>query len=73
MKKQILIKDAIIVNEHIERQGSVLIEDNTIKHLFFKDIPSNILESSEIIDAEGKYLLPGIIDDQVHFREPDYL
>ena len=70
MNKNILIKDAIIVNEHVERQGSVLIEDSIITKVFFNDIPGKIKESSEIIEAQGKYLLPGIIDDQVHFREP---
>jgi len=70
MKKQTLIRNAVIVNEHTEKQGSVLIEDQIIKQLFFNEVPAGIMQSSEIIDAEGKYLLPGIIDDQVHFREP---
>ncbi len=70
MNKRLLIKDAIIVNEDIERQGSVLIENSLITKVFFKDIPEEIIESSDIIEAKDKYLLPGIIDDQVHFREP---
>ena len=53
MNKNILIKDAIIVNEHVERQGSVLIEDSIITKVFFNDIPGKIKESSEIIEAQG--------------------
>lgn len=70
MNKKLLIKGAIIVNEGIEKSGSVLIEGYHIVNVFDKVVPTEILETSEIIDAEGKYLLPGIIDDQVHFREP---
>jgi len=70
MNKKLLIKGAIIVNEGIERLGSVLIEGAYIKKVFFEDLPKEVLESSDIIEAKGKYLLPGIIDDQVHFREP---
>jgi dihydroorotase len=70
MTKRILIKDAIIVNEGSEVQGCVLIEGNLISKIFLKDVPGNIMESAKIIEAKGKYLMPGIIDDQVHFREP---
>jgi dihydroorotase len=70
MGKRVLIKDAIIVNEGIEALGSVLIENELISKIFFKDVPSDILKNSIQIDAIGKYLIPGIIDDQVHFREP---
>lgn len=65
-----LIKNAIIVNEGVEVLGSVLLEDEFITDIFIKDIPEAILVNSKIIDAEGLYLLPGVIDDQVHFREP---
>jgi dihydroorotase len=70
MLKRILIKDAIIVNEGVEFPGSVLIEGNFISAIFKKNIPDDLLISTMIIDAKGKYLIPGIIDDQVHFREP---
>ena len=70
MNKKLLIKGAIIVNEGIEKPGSVLIEGYHIVNVFEKSVPAEVLETSEIIDADGKYLLPGIIDDQVHFREP---
>ena len=66
--KQVLIKNAIIVNEGILFEGDVLIENE-----FIIEIGKNITPKSDnckVIDAEGNYLIPGMIDDQVHFREP---
>lgn len=63
-----LIKNARIVNEGSIFEGDVLIENEIIRQ-----IAENIsAKSSEciIIDAEGSFLIPGVIDDQVHFREP---
>jgi dihydroorotase len=65
-----LIRNAIIVNEGVEVTGSVLIEGERISEIFTEGVPAPVLENSEIIDAEGLYLIPGVIDDQVHFREP---
>ncbi|HSO86088.1 MAG TPA: dihydroorotase [Draconibacterium sp.] len=66
-----LIKNATIINEGSRFKGSVLIEGEKIKKIFPQIIPSNIdLTDTEIIDANGLYLIPGVIDDQVHFREP---
>lgn len=65
---QILIKNAKIVNEETIFEGDVLIEDQ-----FIVEIAETISAKSattKIIDAEGNYLIPGAIDDQVHFREP---
>lgn len=64
---KILIKNANIVNENQIFKSDVLIENQIISK-----ISENISEENidKIIDASGKYLLPGIIDDQVHFREP---
>ncbi|MHB0755685.1 dihydroorotase [Polaribacter sp. M15] len=62
-----LIKNATIVNENTTFKGDVLIENEIIKKISSK---INVTENIEIIDAEGKYLIPGFIDDQVHFREP---
>ena len=65
---RVLIKNAKIVNEGVIFEGDVLIEDE-----FIVEIAEKIsLKSSttKIIDAEGSYLIPGAIDDQVHFREP---
>ena len=64
----VLIKNAKIVNEGKIVEGDVLIEGE-----YIKEISSNISHKSsncKIIDAEGNYLIPGAIDDQVHFREP---
>lgn len=64
----ILIKNAKIVNEGRIFEGDVLVENELIV-----EIASQISSKSSqtiIIDAGGNYLLPGVIDDQVHFREP---
>jgi len=65
--KNILIKGATVVNEGISEIKDVLIENEIIK-----SIAQNIeaTDNTEIINAKGKYLIPGAIDDQVHFREP---
>ena len=68
--KSIIIKNAQIVNEGITFAGDVLIEGQ-----YIKEIASSIsIKNSNvtIIDAKGNYLLPGVIDDQVHFREPGF-
>ena len=64
----ILIKNAKIVNENQIFEGDVLVENELIVEIASQISP----KSSEtiIIDAEGNYLMPGVIDDQVHFREP---
>lgn len=61
-----LIKNARIVNEGTTQKGDVLVENGIIQQIGSDIEKDNI----EIIDAKGKYLLPGLIDDQVHFREP---
>jgi dihydroorotase len=65
---RVLIKNAKIVNEGVIFEGDVLIENE-----FIVEIAESIsakTANSIIIDAEGNYLIPGAIDDQVHFREP---
>lgn len=67
MKQKILIQNAKIVNEGRVFRSDLLIENGYIK----KIDPHIIADSSiQIIDANGQFLLPGLIDDQVHFREP---
>jgi len=61
-----LIKNANIVNEGEVYKSDLLIEDRIIK-LISSEINC---KADVIINADGLYLLPGIIDDQVHFREP---
>ena len=63
-----LIKNAKIVNEGSIFEGDVLIENNIIRQIA-ESISAKSSESV-IIDAEGNFLIPGVIDDQVHFREP---
>ena len=65
---RILIKNAKIVNEGQVFVGDVLIEDECIVEI--AESISAKSATTTIIDAEGNYLLPGMIDDQVHFREP---
>jgi dihydroorotase len=62
-----LILNANIVNEGQVFQGDVLIKGQYIENIG-KDLSS--VKADRVIDAKGKYLLPGVIDDQVHFREP---
>ncbi len=64
---KVLIKNAKIVNENQIIESDLLIENDIISKIS-ANIPET--EADHTIDAEGKYLLPGIIDDQVHFREP---
>ncbi|TAJ14276.1 dihydroorotase [Marinilabiliaceae bacterium JC017] len=67
----ILIKNASIVNEGQTFTGSVLIKDGIIAKVIKEDITDERpFEAERIIDASGKLLIPGVIDDQVHFREP---
>ena len=66
--KTTLIKNANIVNDGVVFKGDILIEDTYIKEV--SESISAKLADVHVIDAEGKYILPGVIDDQVHFREP---
>ncbi len=64
----ILIKNGKIINEGKIYQSDIYIEDEIIKEIS----PSISLKLSDTltIDAGGNYVIPGLIDDQVHFREP---
>ena len=64
----VLIKNAKIVNEGEIFEGDIFIEGE-----YIKEISNSIsIKSADqfVIDVEGNYVFPGIIDDQVHFREP---
>ncbi len=80
-----LIKDGIIVNEGLSFKGSLLINGNFIEKIvresdfassaLYEEAVNDVIngipaECGEVIDATGLYVLPGVIDDQVHFREP---
>lgn len=62
-----LIKNATIVNDNKTFLGDVLIENEYIKEVGHEIIPSN---NTIVVEADKKLLIPGLIDDQVHFREP---
>lgn len=64
----VLIRNAKIVNEGVIFEGDILIENEFIKEIAEKISPKS--SDCVIIDAEGSYVMPGAIDDQVHFREP---
>ena len=63
--------DLIIKNGKLVNEGKIFESDIGIKNKRIEKISSDITgDASEIIDASDKFVLPGIIDDQVHFREP---
>jgi len=64
-----LIYNAILINEGESFDGAILINGDKIEKVYhspIQEFPENI----NLIDANGKWLIPGVIDDQVHFREP---
>ncbi|HEY5665473.1 MAG TPA: dihydroorotase, partial [Gammaproteobacteria bacterium] len=63
---RLLLANATLVNEGQTFQADVLLEDGRIERIGSGSVP----EGAEVIDLGGKHVLPGIIDDQVHFREP---
>lgn len=74
---QLLLKNATIVNEGLSFKGGIFVENGIIRDIFRNDLPSDSErqaslepQCSRIYDLEGRYLLPGVIDTHVHFREP---
>ena len=65
--RPILIKNATIVNENSRKVCDVLIRDKRIEKI---DKEISVDYRCDIIEAEKLFLIPGLIDDQVHFREP---
>lgn len=68
MKQSVLIKNATVVNEGEQLNHDVLIEGDRIVELGESISPKNA--NTKVIEADSLYLFPGMIDDQVHFREP---
>lgn len=67
----ILIHKATIINEGSSFTGSLLLEGERISRIFREEVPEAILSACRrVIDARGMWLMPGVIDDQVHFRDP---
>jgi dihydroorotase len=71
MPTDYLIRNAEIINEGQRFTGHVLIGGGVIRRILRGPLPEDFpLQGLTIIDASGHYLMPGVIDDQVHFREP---
>lgn len=69
--KKTLIKNAMVINDGYSGIASVLIEGDKIAAVYSGECSSEIENRADkIVDASGKWLIPGVIDDQVHFREP---
>jgi len=65
-----LIRNATIINEGKIFKGSVLIKSSYISEIYMPGKEPENLSPTSIFDANGKYLMPGVIDDHVHFRQP---
>ena len=65
MKNSLTIRNADVILPQSKQKVDVSVVDGRIA-----SIGKNLVEKGEIIDAEGLFLIPGIIDPQVHFREP---
>ena len=66
--KRTLIKNGKLINDEKIFESDILIENGVISKI---DTSITINHpNTKVIDAEGNYIMPGIIDDQVHFREP---
>ncbi len=65
-----LIHNAWVINEGKQFNASVLIQGERIEAIYTTGVPEEIMQNAQVIDAGGLLLLPGVIDDQVHFREP---
>ena len=61
-----LIRNAFVILPTGKASVSVLIEDSRIADID----PAIQVQADEVVDATGLHLMPGVVDDQVHFREP---
>lgn len=69
--RKILIQHPTIINEGRHYEGDVLIAGDRVEAVFEGEAPAGVAaEADQVIDATGKWLMPGVIDDQVHFRDP---
>ena len=63
-----LIKNGIIVNEGRSFKGDLVLIDDIIEAVYEQSAPDG--DYNRVVDAEGCYVMPGVIDEHVHFREP---
>lgn len=66
----VAMKTTVLKNAHLVNEGQIIPCDVLIRGERIEKIAAQIDAEGEVVDLKGKYLLPGIIDDQVHFREP---
>ena len=62
----LILKNCKIVNENSVFESDIAIKNSRIEKIS-KDISS---QTKEVVEVNGRYVIPGLIDDQVHFREP---
>lgn len=65
-----LISNVTVVNEGETYIAHVIIEDDHIEKIIRKDLPDDELTRGGIVNGKGCYLIPGVIDTHVHFRDP---
>lgn len=65
---RILIKGGTIVNEGRSFKGNLIVDGDKISEIEENEAPRGSYD--EVIEASGCFVLPGVIDDHVHFREP---
>lgn len=66
----IFIRNATVINEGLSVQGSIFVRDGLIHRIYAATESPGIPAGCTVIDASGQWLLPGVIDTHVHFREP---
>ena len=66
---KMLIQGGTIINEGRQFQADLVIEGGKITQILAQ-APETLLQEAQVIDASHCFVIPGVIDDQVHFREP---
>ncbi len=74
MSKKLIIKGGHIIDpsQGINRVGDLIVEEGKIKDIMPEQIETADTKDSTVIDAEGLYVFPGLVDMHVHLREPGY-
>lgn len=70
MQRRVLIDHVVMVNEGREMKGALLIENEYIGKIIEGDVDYSAIAADTVVDGQGCYLLPGVIDEHVHFRDP---
>jgi len=70
IKNKFIILNGNIINENSTFKGNIIIENGLIEKITQDNIEVPDFSDYEFIEASSKYVIPGVIDDQVHFREP---